>query len=114
MTAPGPPIVALSLVQKYEHALASHPLRTQMIGTGLLFGGGDILCQLIDRYRARDKAESFNLFRTIRMVLHGFLVNTTLCEPVFSIVTAARPVLRFSTQIQSALRRRSHLHGQLE
>ena len=42
-------VKSLSLVERYEAALASNPLRTQMLCTGVLFGVGDIVCQLVTR-----------------------------------------------------------------
>ena len=85
MAAPAP---ALSLVQRYELALETSPLRTQMIATGILFGAGDLLMQLIDKARGNSE-EGYSLVRTVRMTVHGAVVNTTLYHVFMSALKCA-------------------------
>eukprot|EP01048_Picozoa_sp_COSAG05_P028649 COSAG05_NODE_9005_length_655_cov_0.829137_1_plen_188_part_00 len=80
-------------MDRYERALAARPLATNMVGSGVLFLGGDIICQAIQLHRSRGGKDRrpFSLPRALRMALHGSCVNATLYSVFLTGLKCARP-----------------------
>jgi len=71
----------------YSNLLVTHPLLTQASTAGSLFGCGDVICQMIERYqyqkktKAEDKEnQQWNWTRIGRMATVGFFVVGPACH----------------------------------
>lgn len=58
----------------YNHLLKCHPYKTNMVGSGLFFGAGDLLAQHLFPHHVDDDPEKpavLHMDRTIRAVIYG-------------------------------------------
>ena len=69
-------------MERYEQALAAHPLRTNMVFSGVLFLVGDVVCQALQRRGKQADGGGggggVSVARTVRMTFHGSCINAPL------------------------------------
>eukprot|EP01045_Picozoa_sp_COSAG04_P008407 COSAG04_NODE_464_length_13939_cov_11.061922_15_plen_85_part_00 len=69
-------------MERYERALAAHPLRTNMVFSGVLFLVGDVVCQALQRRGKQADGGGggggVSVARTVRMTFHGSCINAPL------------------------------------
>lgn len=78
--------------------MTSHPVLTQSLTAGFLFGTGDVLAQQVIEQRIQKKEKVFQIRRTIQNVMFGLL----LCGPAVSYwYRFLQTSVRFNSPIKS-------------